>query len=223
MMKWIIGGAVLLAGTMVLATGNGNENGQGHGREMVYEITFTNITHHVILTPPIIALSDQSVEIFRVGEPGSLGLAMLAEGGETDELRAELEAKGVSNIVQTSEPVMPGQSIMVEMVGDSRSRLNLASMLLPTNDGFVAVNGRRVFDRSGKTMFRLGSHDAGTEMNDELCASIPGPQCGGEGFNEEGGEGNVVPHPGIHGEGELSRRMYSWGEPVALVTVRAVR
>ena len=93
-------------------------------------------------------------------------------------------------------------------------------MLLPTNDGFVALNGPRVRSRSGHRTFHLRSYDAGTEANDEVCTSIPGPQCDGEGFNAADGEGFVAPHAGLHGEGELSRMAFNWGEPVARVTVR---
>ena len=89
-------------------------------------------------------------------------------------------------------------------------------MLLPTNDGFVALNGDRIW----RQRIPLLSYDAGTEDNSELCADIPGPQCGGEGFNEDPGEGYVVPHAGIHGEAELSRFLYGWGDPVAIITIR---
>ncbi len=191
-------------------------------RTIVYEVSFTNVTHGIILTPPIFSLSRHKIDIFALGEPAGLGLQMVAEGGATDELRAELEDKGVQDVAQTMNPVPPGATVIVELEGDRKSRLNLASMLLPTNDGFVAVNGPRVFRRWGTKVYRLKSYDAGSEDNDELCASIPGPQCGGEGFNAEDGEGFVVPHAGIHGEAELTRRAYNWGEPVAIVTVRIV-
>ena len=189
---------------------------------IVYEVSFTNVTHGIILTPPIFSLSRNKIDIFKLGEPAGLGLQMVAEGGSTDELRAELADQGAQNVAQTMNPVPPGVTITVELEGDRRSRLNLASMLLPTNDGFVAMNGPRVFGRSGTKVFHLESYDSGSEENDEVCANIPGPQCGGEGFNAEDGEGFVVPHAGIHGEGELTRKAYNWGEPVAIVTVRIV-
>lgn len=188
---------------------------------IVYEISFTNVSHGVILTPPIFALSPGKKDVFKLGEPASPGLQMVAEGGATGELRAELEVERVQDVMQTMDPVPPGATITVELEGNRWSRLNLASMLLPTNDGFVALNGELVFvGKAGTKMFRLRAYDAGSEMNDEICASIPGPQCGGEGFNDEDGEGFVSPHPGIHGEGDLSRQAYNWGEPVAIVTVR---
>lgn len=220
-MKTSLIAGVLVVGTLCLGAGDEAAPLPVH-RPQHYEVTFTNITHGMLLTPPIFALSRRQIDIFEVGAPASLGLEMLAEGGLTDELRSELEAQGLQNVIQTMNGVMPGQSITVELEGDRWSRLNLASMLVPTNDGFVAMNGPRVWRALGASTFYLSAHDAGTEENDELCASIPGPDCGGEGFNSAGGEGGVVPHPGIHGEGELSRQTYNWGEPVAKVTVRTL-
>ncbi len=214
-MKPMAMGTILVAAFFCLGSG------KGHGSR-TYEVTLTNITHGVILTPPIFALSERQIDVFKVGEAASLGLEMVAEGGSTDEIRAELEAEGVQDVQQTAALVMPGQSITVRLEGNRHSRLNLASMLLPTNDAFVAMNGPRAANRSGRATFYLSPYDAGTEVNDEVCTSIPGPQCGGEGFNAEGGEGFVAPHAGIHGEGELSRMAYDWGEPVARVSVRRV-
>jgi hypothetical protein len=231
-MKMIMTGVVLLVGTFALAAepdraaynDAGAEESEAIARHssLTYEVTFTNITHGVILTPPILSLSRRQIDVFELGAPASLGLEMLAEGGATDELKAEWEMYGLQDVVQTMDAVPPGQSITVELEGDRRSRLNLASMVLPTNDGFVAMNGPRVWQVFRSSTFYLNAYDAGTEENDELCASIPGPQCGGEGFNEEAGEGFVAPHAGLHGEGELSRQAYGWGDPVAKVTIRVV-
>ena len=202
----------------VLCMGAGAQGGQ----TVVYEISFTNVSHGIVLTPPIFSLSRHKIDVFTLGEPASLGLQMVAEGGATDELRAELEAQGLQDVFQMMMPVPPGATVSVELEGTKMSRLNLAAMLLPTNDGFVAMNGARANSKFGTRVFRLHSYDAGSEDNDEICENIPGPQCGGEGFNAADGEGFVVPHPGIHGESELSRQSYNWGDPVAIVTVRVV-
>lgn len=221
-MKAGVAAALVLSAGLVLGAGEQGRDGS-RGSSRLYEVTFTNITQKAILTPPIFSLSQKQIDVFRVGEPASLGLQMLAEGGATDALRDELLEEGVEDFFQMMMPVMPGKSASVMLEGSEFSRLNLASMLLPTNDGFVAMNGPRVFDRGGSKTFYLRAYDSGSEMNDEVCASIPGPQCGGDGFNEDGGEGFVAPHAGLHGEGELSRRMYAWGDPVARVTVTEVR
>ncbi len=66
----------------------------------------------------------------------------------------------------------------------------------------TATNGLRL-NRFRPQITLLQAYDAGTEINDEVCASIPGGlSCGGgEGYNPEDGEGFVHPHPGLHGEG----------------------
>jgi hypothetical protein len=101
-------------------------------------------------------------------------------------------------------------------------------MLIPTNDGFFALNGVR--GPSGDEVLTLFSpaYDAGSEVNDELCASIPGPnftECsgpGGGGKPTGGEEGYVHIHAGIHGIGDLNASMRDWRNPVAQITIRRI-
>ena len=77
----------------------------------------------------------------------------------------------------------------------------------------------------------LESFDANVraERNDELCASIPGPnyaECGGSGGGGApmgGEEGFVHVHAGMHGIGDFAAAARDWRSPVALVTVRRLR
>ena len=50
---------------------------------------------------------------------------------------------------------------------------------------------------------------------------MPGPACEMDSGNEEAppGEGFIHVHRGIHGEGDLSTRVYDWRNPVAEVFV----
>ena len=91
--------------SVVLVSGGVNAT---HAGEITYEVSFTNVTHGVILTPPIFTLSEHKLSVSEVGKPASLGLQMVAEGGSTDELRAELESQGIQDVVQMGMPVMPG-------------------------------------------------------------------------------------------------------------------
>ena len=58
-------------------------------------------------------------------------------------------------------------------------------MLVPTNDAFVALNGVEGPKSRGTFTLVSPAYDAGTEDNDELGVSIPGPPvvCEGEGFS----------------------------------------
>ena len=191
--------------------------------EKTIEVKITNLSAKIVLTPPIVAATKGEVSVFQLTEPASSALEMLAEGGNTDELAMMFEDHDAS-YVQAADPILPGQTMTIDVLGKRRSRISLASMLLPTNDGFVALNGMR-FKPYGTTTIFLSAYDAGTEMNDEDCANIPGPlSCGGgEGYNPDPGEGFVYPHPGTHGENGISAEEFSWADPVAMVTIRVVK
>ncbi len=148
---------------------------------------------------------------------------MLAEGGNTDELKMMFEDHHAS-VAQAAEAILPGQTLTLYVYGKRNSRISFASMILPTNDGFVALNSKRIRPYGTTTTF-LPAYDAGTELNDEDCANIPGPlPCGGgEGYNMDPGEGFVYPHPGTHGDGGFSAEDFSWADPVAMVTTRIVK
>jgi len=59
--------------------------------------------------------------------------------------------------------------------------MSLAAMMRPTNDGFIAVTDMPLPRGKQAVAYLSNVHDAGSEPNDELCASIPGPTCQGEG------------------------------------------
>lgn len=196
-----------------------------------YEVTITNITKSLQFTPILFATHRRSIEFFELGEAASPGLALLAEGGATDPLTAELAATG--QVVDTansadvlgSPPLLfAGQSVTVSLKGQHRrTRLSLAAMLLPTNDSFVALDSVRLPVNGSRTYYANG-YDAGSEPNDEWCANIPGPTCGGAGDSPEaGGEGFVHISNGIHGIGDLDPAVYDWRNPVAKVVIRRVR
>lgn len=72
------------------------------------------------------------------------------------------------------------------------------------------------------------AYDAGSEVNDQLCTSIPGPafaECGGSGGGARvgGGEGFVHVHRGMHDVGDFKALARDWRNPVATVSVRLVR
>jgi len=184
-----------------------------------YEVTVTNLTKNVFFTPIMVASHRKSVDLFELGEPASEAILRVAEGGDTAQLAAMFT--GIKDQVQSAGPLDKGQSatVMFEDVA-RKGKVTVASMLLPTNDAFVAKSINLPRGYSSKTVL-LRAYDAGTETNDEFCASIPGPQCGGVPFSpEDNGEGFVHVHSGIHGVGDLSASEYTWNNPVLKVTIK---
>lgn len=184
-----------------------------------YRVTITNISN-TILTPPVAALTRRdTASFYTLGESASEALEMLAEGGDTAALAEFFEDHRGASVATHDAPIMPGESIELELNG--RGHLYLASMLLPTNDAFIALNGLEV--RGSRTITAYANaYDAGTEENTEDTDDIPGP-FGGEGFNEERDDVDFVhPHPGIHGEDDISVKEYNWSDPVAKIVIEKI-
>lgn len=218
------------AWALLLSATTAQARGQGSG--WVYEVEVTNITkgtnltEGLVFTPILLATHRPGIDVFELGQPAGEELAKLAEGGDTAPLAAVLEAtEGVYRVMATAAPLPPGGSVVVEIPYDRRSAvLSLASMLLPTNDGFIGLNGATLpWYRHHSVTHTSPGYDAGSEINDELCASIPGPHCGGEGYSPSGGEGKVHVHSGIHGIGDLEPEHYDWRNPVVQIRVKLKR
>ena len=102
--------------------------------------------------------------------------------------------------------------------------VSIAAMVVPTNDVFFAVNG--IAGPKGKKTSTVTSpaYDAGTELNDELCISLPGPGCGPDpGDPSNNGEGYVYISPGILGVGDLDADALAWNDPIAIIQITRVK
>ena len=192
-----------------------------------YEVTITNLTRAQQFTPILVVTHRSNVELFELGSPASAELETLAEEGNTAPLTTLLRAtEGVFDVNASVGLLNPGASVTVQISSAWRfGQFSVASMLIPTNDAFFAVQGAQlpVFRRTLTSV--ATAYDAGGEPNDELCASIPGPffvECGGPGLggSPAGGEGYVFVHAGIHGIGDIDAAMRDWRNPVAKVSVR---
>ncbi len=192
--------------------------------ERTYEVTVTNITLGETFTPILSAAHKKSIRFFELGAPASAPLAELAEGGAVGPLQEVLEGSDLVSGVAVSPGLLePGNSVTFTIKSsDLYARLSLASMLIPTNDTFVALDAVK-FPKYGTLTYLANAYDAGSEPNDELCVNMPGPACGGEGSSPDaGGEGYVFSSPGIHGEGDLLVSEYGFSGAVAKVTVTRV-
>jgi len=195
-----------------------------------FEVTVTNLTRGQQFTPILVATHREGVHLFTAGDPASTELAVLAEEGDTAPLTSLLSGlPEVKEVVSSIGLLNPGDSVSIFVeTGGPFDHLSVAAMLIPTNDGFFAING--VAGPKGNGLLTLNSpaYDAGSERNDELCASIPGPEfaeCegpGGGGKPEGDEEGYVHIHAGIHGIGDLPPEVRDWRNPVARIAIRRV-
>jgi len=196
----------------------------------MYEVTVTNLTAAIGFTPILLASHDSSVKLFEAGEGASSELAMLAEDGLTRPLESLLQSMaGTLATATSSGPTGPGESTTVMVKTDSPfSFISLASMLVPTNDSFIALNGIQGPTAGQTLVLYVPAWDAGSEPNDELCSSLPSgasfAECGGPGGGgmPAGGEGFVHISRGITGVGDLNAAERDWKNPVARITVRRV-
>lgn len=201
---------------------------------MVYHVTITNTTVNHVLTPPLIVAHKKGFHLFSVGNsehPASDGLATLAETGNPGPLAEELSDNPKVYSV-TVGPEQAGSveaalifggtpSITYEIHAPKGTMFSVASMLATTNDAFTSVTMKS--PKRGRHAHAMGmTYDAGSEMNNEDCAFIPGPPCGGSNDQEDSaapGEGFVTVHAGISGKNDLSAANLDWRGPTSMVSI----
>jgi len=206
----------LLMGTQALADGPSRS----------FSVTITNLTRGQSFTPILVASHKAAVKLFTPGNPASPELAALAEGGNTVPLAMLLMGMGdVLDVADSGGLLLPGASVTVTVETKGKfNHVSVASMLIPTNDAFFALNGIKGASGKKTVVVMASAWDAGSEPNDELCANIPGPVCDGVGGSPgAGGEGFVHIHAGIHGIGDLAGAERDWRNPVARITISRTR
>lgn len=212
-----------------------SDEGIGGGR---FEVTVTNLTRNQQFAPILVASHRDGVKLFELGEPASQQLAILAEEGVNTPLVNLLSGmpevkEAVSPPLSPDNVIDPGKSFTLTVKAPYPfDHVSVAAMLVPTNDGFFALNGVEGPRGNKELTLYSPAYDSGTERNDELCTSIPGafPECGGavyppaNGDQPTGGEeGFVHVHAGIHGIGNFKAAERDWRNPVAKITIRRVR
>ena len=203
----------------------------------MFEITLTNLTMGEpgmggqILSPPIFVTHAAGIDLAPVGEAASPALVLLAENGDVSGLVALATAAGANSMV--AEGVLPpGASVTVTVTADMiNSSLSVGSMLVSTNDAFIAATDVALFDEDGMPVsadIDLNAYDAGSEDNTEMASDIPGPlgldaAVDPEGSNERvpTADGVIASHEGIQGVGDVGEA-FAWEEPTAMLTITPV-
>ena len=203
----------------------------------MFEITLTNLTTGEpgaggqVLSAPIFAAHPGGVKISEVGQPASEALVALAENGDTSGLAAIAAAAG-ANVMLADGNVIPGGSATVTVTADMvNSSLSVGSMLVSTNDAFIAAVDVPLFDENGDPVsasLELMSYDAGSEDNTEMASDIPGPlgldeatdpPMSNERVPTEGGV--IAAHEGIQGGADVGEA-FAWDEPTAMLMITPV-
>ena len=173
-----------------------------------FQVMVTNLTSAQTFTPIMAASHREGVTLFTLGQPASTEIEEMAEAGDLSALETTLKANpDVLSVVDSGAVLPPGKSVTLTVEAHGRfNHVSVTAMLIPTNDGFFAVNGELGPASPERTVTLFSpAYDAGTEADDELCVHIPGPPavCSGEGFNpsREGDVNFVHIHSGIHGVG----------------------
>ncbi len=206
-----------------------------------YQVDVQNLTRGMYLTPLVVAAHTSDMSLFTTGMAASDNLQMMAEGGNLSGLLADLMAAG-ANIVENPAAglLAPGASTTA-MITDSATDnlyLSIAAMMLPTNDGFAAVNAVMLPAEGSMTLTGY-AYDAGTEANNEMRGSgapgeagfpVPQPLEALVGMNATGmisdAEGFVHIHRGVIGDtdatggiSDINATAHRWLNPVLKVTI----
>lgn len=177
-------------------------------------VTVTNLAPErgTFQTPVWVGVHGGSFDLYDRGEPVSPGLERLAEDGATGGVSAEFAANGDgqdATLFGPDGPIAPGEqatrTFLVQPREGEADYLSFASMVIPSNDAFIA-NGdplaHRLFDDRGNFVgegFVVSGADvldAGTEVNDESTTNTAffGQAAPNTGDTEGGG---VELHPGF--------------------------
>ena len=198
-----------------------------------YQISILNLTAGQIFSPIALVAHDDSYRAFNIGDVSTVGLEVLAEGGDNTDFLAEANAEtGVFLTVSGSGPVVPGATeVLTFSVRDGLEvgmMLSTVTMLINTNDAITAAQSLSIENLAvGESLtIHTVSFDTGTEANSEGVGSIPGPVDGGEGFNADrddlidiihGHSGVVTADDGL--ANSILNGINRWDNPVAKVTV----
>lgn len=191
-------------------------------------VKITNLTKGINFTPLLVAAHPSSSQTFTSGTTASSEIEAMAEGGDISLLTTQLGVNAQTDNNPNGGLLTPGSNTTANITNLTSQNTNLTvlSMMLPTNDGFIALNNISIPTDAGTYTYYLNAYDAGTEANDELDASIPGPATG-----NTGGTGVVTTaenfihiHRGTLGDtnstggvSDLDSTMHRWLNPIAKV------
>lgn len=242
--KLVLLGAVLTVGSFALTPA------AMAGGDRMYKVTITNATRGQPVAPSVIATHSSAFHLFDLGPapmPGDAGyddyfaLAAMAETGYPFHVFDQVSgADGVWEATVLAKPqpaplppvILPSESnsTMISASGNAKY-LTAVAMLGATNDAVYAVQGAALPRGVGDTVHVwANAYDVGSEANAEspdtvgALGATDDNGASGMGINE-GGEGYIHVHAGIHGVGGpngLDPATHDWRNPVVEITIERV-
>ena len=224
----------LLTGSAVLGIGFAAPvAADNDGRGAKYRVTIINLTKGQVFSPPVLATHKSSVSIFAPGSRASEELVHVAEDGNGVPLADSLSTlPQVFEAIAEMQPILPlldpDDAVAFEIHSQGRfDRFSMVSMLVNTNDAFLAIDSVELPRRRGSSRsYYAIAYDAGSESNNEDCDFVPGPACPADSGNDrhpQGAEEIIYVHNGVHGIADLLPGDYDWRNPVAEVLITRVR
>lgn len=224
----------LVASATLLATANVNA--------AEVDIKVTNLTQGIYFTPLLVTAHSSDASLYNLGEEASPEIQAMAEGGSLDGLVTIVDGISADTVANPAEGLLaPSASTMTTLnTTDGNTQLSIVAMMLPTNDGFIGLNGWTIPTEAGTYSIYLNAYDAGTEANNELILdgsgmpntlgipAAPGGDTGtmGTGVTTTESNTNVHVHRGSLGDdsadggsSDLNNTIHRWLNPVAKVTV----
>ena len=205
------------------------------------KVEITNLTNGLYFTPLLVAAHIQDTTLFELGKPASTALQAMAEGGDISGLVMQVESVGGTYVADPAGGLLaPGEMTSANlMLHHRRAFLSVTSMLLPTNDGFVGLDGLKIPKKRGTYTYYLHAYDAGTEANDEIVtgggapgvAGIPADPGGFAGSGASGvagadhnatvhiHRGNMGDTDSMAGMSDLDSSVHRWNNPVAQLVI----
>ncbi len=179
---------LLVAASVGVLAGCPNDDDNDVAKSYRYTVSVENLTANQPMSPLAVLTHNSNFQLFEIGQSASVELEHLAEGGSNAELIALMNSDdNVYQGVSGNGLLLPGSSDEVSITVNPHryGYLSLASMLVNTNDAFVGETGLSLKSLAVGESYEMNMNvwDSGTELNDELAATIPGPAGGGEGFN----------------------------------------
>lgn len=195
---------LLVAASVGLLAGCPSSDDDDKTKSYRYTVNVANQTANQPMSPLAVLVHNSDYQLFEVGQSASVELEYLAEGGSNAELIALAGSNDdIDQGISGNGLLLPGNSDEVTITLDPSDYgyLSVASMLVNTNDAFIGETGLSLKTLSVGESFEMNMNvwDSGTELNDELAATIPGPVGGGEGFNATRNDSNdaVSFHAGV--------------------------